>query len=74
MEFINFLSSTSGRLLRVVAGTAMVVIGVLLGGGWYVLAVAGLLPLFAGLSNVCLFAPLFGQPFKGDSARPSSLR
>jgi hypothetical protein len=29
-----------------------------------VLSVIGLVPLFAGIANVCLLAPLMGQPFK----------
>jgi hypothetical protein len=30
-----------------------------------VLAAIGLVPLFAGLFNVCLIAPLLGVPFSG---------
>jgi uncharacterized membrane protein len=65
MSFVKFMSSGAGRLLRVVAGAVLVVVGVALGGGWLVLSVVGLVPLFAGAANVCVFAPLMGQPLKG---------
>ena len=66
MKFAQFMSSSSGRLLRIVAGIALIVIGLIAGGGWITLSVIGLVPLLAGLANVCLLAPLFGQPFKGN--------
>ena len=34
-----------------------------------VLAVVGLVPLLAGVLDVCLFAPLFGAPLKGTDVR-----
>jgi hypothetical protein len=34
-----------------------------------ILAVVGLLPLVAGLVDVCVFAPLFGAPFSGAKVR-----
>lgn len=74
MEFTRIMSSATGRWSRVVAGIALVIIGIAAGGGWYVLSVIGLVPLLAGMANVCLFAPLFGQPFKGKSGHQSSLR
>jgi hypothetical protein len=65
MGFARFMSSTAGRLLRIVAGVALIVIGlaVVQGVGGIILAIVGLVPLVAGLSNVCVFAPLFGGPF-----------
>jgi hypothetical protein len=60
------MSSSTGRLLRIVAGVALIVIGLIAGGGWIALSVIGLVPLLAGLANVCLLAPLFGQPLKGN--------
>jgi hypothetical protein len=65
MGLIKFMSSTVGRLSRVLAGIALIVIGVALGGAWSTLSVVGLVPLFAGASNVCLLAPALGQPFRG---------
>ncbi|MHB1089078.1 MAG: YgaP family membrane protein [Acidimicrobiales bacterium] len=66
MKFAQFMSSGTGRLLRIVAGIALIVIGLIAGGGWVTLSVIGLVPLIAGLANVCLLAPLFGQPLKGN--------
>ncbi len=65
MEFARFMSSTFGRLLRIVAGIVLIVLGLSLvhGIGGIILAIVGLVPLVAGLFNFCVFAPLFGGPF-----------
>jgi uncharacterized membrane protein len=65
MGFARFMASTAGRLIRIVAGAALIVVGLLFAHGvlGIVLAVVGLVPLLAGLMNVCVFAPLFGGPF-----------
>jgi hypothetical protein len=65
MEFARFMSSAAGRLIRIVAGAALVIVGVFVMGNvlGFVLAVVGLVPLLAGITNVCVFAPLFGGPF-----------
>lgn len=68
--FAVFMASGMGRLLRIVAGIAIV------GWGWsmhdrtvgMVLMVIGLIPLFAGVFNVCMIAPLIGAPFAGRDA------
>jgi hypothetical protein len=68
---IKFLASTTGRILRVVAGIALVAWGLLgLGGAAGItVAVIGAVPLLAGLFDVCVFAPLFGNPFSGPKIR-----
>jgi len=65
MGFARFMSSLAGRLLRIVAGIALIVIGlaVVHGTVGIILAIVGLVPLVAGLFNFCVFAPLFGGPF-----------
>jgi hypothetical protein len=75
MAFAAFMSSAAGRILRILVGLGLI------GGGMYlivaasnvtlgtILAVVGLVPLFAGLADVCLFAPLFGAPFSGAKVR-----
>jgi hypothetical protein len=65
MGFAKFMSSLAGRLLRIVAGIALIVIGLVIvhGTGGIILAIIGLVPLVAGLFNFCVFAPLFGGPF-----------
>jgi hypothetical protein len=67
MTFARLMSTPMGRLVRIVAGLAMIAIGIALGGAWWILAVAGLLPLFAGLANVCLIGPLLGAPMRGGA-------
>lgn len=64
MSLIKFVSSSAGRVVRVLAGLVLVVVGLALGGGWLTLSVVGLVPLFAGAMNVCVLGPLMGQPFK----------
>ena len=68
MAFVRFMSTTTGRAFRVVAGLVLIIAGLAAGGtaGW-VLAVVGLVPLSAGLANVCLFAPLFHAPLRGPT-------
>lgn len=65
MEFARFMSSLSGRLLRIVAGIVLILVGLLVvhGIGGTILAIVGLVPLVAGIFNFCVFAPLFGGPF-----------
>jgi hypothetical protein len=65
MGFARFMSSAAGRLIRIVAGLALIIVGVVFVGGTLgtILAVVGLVPLLAGIANVCVFAPLFGGPF-----------
>ena len=74
MEFIKFMSSASGRVVRILAGSALIVIGLVAGGGWYALSVIGLVPLLAGFANICILAPLFGQSPRGETVQHSSRR
>lgn len=71
---LEFLASTNGRIVRIVAGVILIVVGLLVVGPssfWpgLVLAIIGVVPLLAGLLDVCVFAPLFGLPFKGPDIR-----
>ncbi len=74
MEFARFMSSSFGRLLRIVAGIVLIVLGlgVAHGIGGIILAVVGLVPLVAGMFNFCVFAPLFGGPFLAKDLQPKS--
>ena len=71
MGFAQFMSNGFGRALRIVAGIVLIAVGLgLIGGtGGIVLAVVGLVPLLAGMSDVCLFGVLFGAPLKGTEVR-----
>jgi hypothetical protein len=69
--FVKFMASTSGRIVRIIAGLAFIALGLLLiHGAWgIVLAVVGLVPLVAGIFDFCVFAPLFGAPLSGPKIR-----
>jgi hypothetical protein len=69
MAFGKFMASGYGRIARIVAGLVLIGVGLYLGNVWgAVVAVIGLVPLAAGVFNICLFAPVFGAPFNGRSA------
>ena len=74
MAFVRFMASSTGRALRIVAGVALIGVGLLLVGGTtgYVIAAVGLIPLLAGLFDVCLLAALFGQPLSGRAIREAA--
>ena len=69
--FARFMATGVGRGSRIVAGLALIA------WGWsmrdqtagIVLMLVGLVPLGAGVFNVCLIAPLIGAPFSGAKAR-----
>lgn len=69
--FFRFIASTTGRLIRIIAGVVLIVIGLWLvqGAVGWVLAIVGLVPLLAGIFDRCVFAPLFGLPFDGPRLR-----
>lgn len=69
MSFAKFMASTAGRVIRVIAGLSLVLVG--LSTGTYWLAVVGLVPLATGVLNVCAIAPLLKGPFSGKAALDS---
>ncbi len=70
MAFARFMASLLGRGVRILAGLALIWWGVTLqGAGGWALIIVGLLPLAAGLFDWCLFAPIFGAPFRGRDVR-----
>jgi nicotinamide mononucleotide (NMN) deamidase PncC len=69
MGFAKFMASGAGRALRAVAGIALIVVGAVLGGGWWALSAVGLVFVAVGVFDVCLLAPLFGQPLSGKEVR-----
>lgn len=71
MGLINFLASSNGRIVRIVVGVVLIVLGlaVVEGTGGIILAIIGLVPLLAGLLDFCVLAPLFGMPFSGKAIR-----
>ena len=68
MSFARFMAGPVGRGVRVAAGVAMIVAGLVIGStGGYILAAVGLLPLVAGFANVCVLGPLMKAPFSGKA-------
>ena len=69
--FGQCMSSTRGRIGRIVGGIALIAIGLLALGGTagFVLAAIGLVPLLAGTFDVCIFSALFGGPLRGNDVR-----
>jgi hypothetical protein len=67
----DFLASPLGRVVRIVAGLAIILVGLFVVDGplGWVLGIVGLVPLLAGLFDFCVFAPLFGLPFVGSRLR-----
>ena len=67
----GFLASPIGRVVRIVVGLALILVGLLVIEGplSWVLEMVGLVPLLAGVFDVCVFAPLFGLPFVGSRLR-----
>jgi hypothetical protein len=69
--FVKFMASTSGRIVRIIAGIVLIVLGLLVihGVGGIIVAVVGLVPFVAGIFDFCVFAPLFGAPLSGPKIR-----
>ncbi|MCJ7435375.1 MAG: DUF2892 domain-containing protein [Anaerolineales bacterium] len=71
----KFLASRNGRIVRIVVGAALVAWGFFgnFNSAWVgaILIIVGLVPLLAGIFDVCVFAPLFGKPFNGKKLRAS---
>ncbi|RPI96474.1 MAG: DUF2892 domain-containing protein [Chloroflexi bacterium] len=72
----SFLASMNGRIVRIVAGVVLILIGVLVldAPASYIVELIGLVPLLAGLFDYCVLAPLFGLPFRGDALRDTLRR
>ncbi len=70
MGFARFMAGTVGRLVRIIAGVALILVGLLVvrDTGGIILAIVGVLPILAGVFNVCLIAPIIGAPFSGSKA------
>lgn len=69
--FVSFMASTTGRIVRIVAGLALIAIGLFAVGdiAGTIIAVIGAVPLLAGLFDFCIFAPLFQAPLRGPEIR-----
>jgi hypothetical protein len=68
---VKFMASMPGRIVRIAVGAALLLWGFmgLEATTGIVVMVIGLIPLLAGLFDVCLIAPLFGAPLSGVRIR-----
>lgn len=72
MGLARFMASSTGRIVRIVAGLILIALGIWVVEStlWqWVLIIVGLIPLAAGLFDFCLLAPLFGAPLSGEEIR-----
>ena len=72
--FVSFMASTTGRIVRIVAGFGLIALGLLGMGGavGLVVAAVGLAPLIADAVDIFVFAPLFSCPISGPEIRAGS--
>jgi hypothetical protein len=69
MALARFMAGPIGRLARIILGVVLIVLGLQAGDtGGIILAVVGVVPILAGVLNVCLIAPIIGAPFSGKEA------
>ncbi|MCS7296097.1 MAG: DUF2892 domain-containing protein [Dehalococcoidia bacterium] len=72
--FVRFMASGAGRLLRIVIGVALILLGVfVLPAPWsWIVEAIGVIPIAAGIFDFCLLGPLFGVGFWGRDIRRRS--
>jgi len=63
---LKYLSSQNGRTARFLTGAVLISAGLFVSP---IMIVVGLLPFFAAIFDVCLFAPFFKLPFEGEKLR-----
>lgn len=70
-SFVSFMVSPGGRAVRVVAGLGLLASGLSRRGtaAGVTTAALALVPLGAGLFDVCVLGPALGAPLDGDAAR-----
>lgn len=72
MKLIEFIGSRPGRLVRALAGLALIAVGIRSHGARRLVAGIGLVPLAAGACDVCVLGPVVGRPFQGEGFRRST--
>lgn len=71
MGFAKFMAGGIGRSVRILAGIVLIAIGLLVvkDTAGLIVAVIGVVPILAGVFNVCLIAPIIGAPFSGRAVQ-----
>ena len=70
-SFFRFMATRTGGIIRIIVGLILIVVGICWGQGavGYIMVIAGLVPLVAGIFDKCLFAALFKLPSDGPVLR-----
>ncbi len=70
LAFARFMANPLGRIVRIVAGLALIAVGLfgIKGTTGNIVAVIAVVPLLAGVMNVCLIAAIIGAPLRGRDA------
>lgn len=69
IKFAAWMAGPAGRIIRIVAGVVLVIVGVAVGGiAGTIVAVIGLVPVGLGMSNRCIISRAIGAPWKGQDA------
>jgi hypothetical protein len=71
VQLIIFIVSENGRLIRGIIGLTIVLFGLIIvgGGTGLIISALGAVPLVSALLDLCLIAPLFGRPIRGQTIR-----
>ena len=69
--FAQFVSSTNGRIARVILGIVIIAVGFFLRHqtAGIILMIFGLLPLFAGAFDICILTGVVGNKWSGSWVR-----
>lgn len=69
MKFLSFMSTPIGRVIRVLVGVAIIVLGLNIDSGLGTgLVIFGFLPPLTGIFGICPINPLVGRPIRCDAA------
>ncbi len=71
MQLVKFMTSSKGRVARVIAGLVILTVGlaVIQGTLGLILALIALVPIAGGVFDFCLAGVALGYPFRGADAR-----
>jgi hypothetical protein len=70
LAFARFMANPVGRIVRIVAGLALIAVGlfVIKGTTGIIVTIIGVAFVLLGLANVCVIAAIIGAPFRGQDA------
>ena len=71
MQLVKFMTSSAGRVARIILGVVIIALGQLVvqGTPGTIMTVVGLIPIAGGIFDFCVIGAILGYPFKGAEAR-----